>query len=225
MIRASLVRFINASEIATNLGIKAFVMTPDVLLSEVPRPMALVSYLTAGQELWVLGDAQRKETPILTVAFYLRSAQEVRDVRARFQRLIESAMATDFGGLTHPGIDYVPTADLLRNSGDNLTYFSDQPNWFASPTPIIYKEDANGNPIVVASGYTVNSSAGSVTFGIAQSPTDKIRATYKVGLVDFNIEAINEPQLVDQENNASKYNVVFDLAAWFLIKTNANRYL
>lgn len=226
MIRASLAAFINASEVAAAYGLKAFVMTPDLVLSEVPVPRAIVTYLTEnGQELWVLGDSQRKENAVLQVTFSLKRPQDVRDVRARFRRLIESATTLDVGGVTHPGIDFIPTADLLRDSGDQKTYFSDQPGWFASPVPIIYKEDPSGNPVVVVGGYSVNYAAGSITFAVANSPTDRIRATYKAGIIDFNIAGVAETQIVDQENNPSKYNVIFDLLTWFNIKSNASRYL
>jgi len=226
MIRASLAAFINASELASTYGLKAYVMTPRTVLSEIPLPRALVTYLAEpAQDLWVLGDSQRKENPVLQCTFSLKTPQDVVDVRARFRRLIESAMALDTGGITHPGINYLPTADLLRDSGDQLTYISDQPDWFTTPTPIIYKEDVNGTPVVVGGGYTIDYALGKVTFGAAQGAGAKIRATYKAGLVDFTIAGVAEPQIVDQENNPTKFNVVFDLAAWFLIKTNANKYL
>lgn len=226
MIRASLARFINAGELNTSLGINAYVMTPDLVLSEVQIPRALVTILTESeQEQWVIGDASRKENPVIQVTFSLKRAQDVRDVRARFKRLIESATTSDVGAsITHPGIDFVPTADLLRDSGDHKTYYSDQPGWFASPTPAIYIEDANGNPVIVATGYTINSSAGSVTFTNSQGAS-LVRATYKCGVIDFKVLGVAETQIVDQENNPSKYNVVFTLGVWFYIKSVGNRHL
>lgn len=226
MIRHSLAAFINASEIASNLGINAYVQTPDLVLSDVPIPRAVISYLHEGrQEPWVIGDALRKQNPVLQVMFSLLRPQDVVDVRARFKLLIEAAKALDVGGLTHPGINFLPTCDLLRDSGDHKLFYSDQPGWFSSPTAIVYKEDSNGIPQVVSSGYTLDLVNGTVNFSVSQGAGAKIRATYKCGVVDFIIGGIAEPQVVDQENNPSKYNVVFDLVAFLLVKSTANRYL
>lgn len=232
MIAASVAAFINsqAEFAAPGLGFKAFTKTPDTVLGEIPAPFCLVSMLDEPpQELWVIGDSQRKENPMLQVAFYAVSYSQMRDVEIRFRRLIESAMTTDTGILTHPGIDFKAFADLLRNSGDNLNYFSDQPDWFASPTPIVYKnEDSNGEPVVVASGYTVNSSLGKVTFSSANAAGDRIRATYKIGVIDFNISGVAHFEAAassDMANNPQRYVVAFDLEAFYYIKTNANRHL
>lgn len=228
MIRSALATFINVSELpAAFPGLVAFVQTPDFVFSEHPLPRCVATYLHEGaQELWVIGDAQRKENPELQLTFSMKSFEDVKGVRARFRRIIESAFTFDVGGLLHPGIDYIISGDLLRNSGDNKTYFSDQPGWFASPAPKVFKnEDSNGNPVQIFAGFTIDPTVGSVTFAVANSPTDRIRATYKCGIIDFNIAGVAEPQIVDAENNPSKFNVVFDLVTHFYIKTNANRYI
>lgn len=227
MIRSAMAAFINSSEVASAFGLKAFVQTPDFIFSEHPLPRCVVTYLTEqAQELWVIGDSQRKENPVLQVTFSLAKFEDVKGARARFRRVIESAHAYDSDGILKPGIDFLISGDLLRDSGDQKTYYSDQPGWFASPTPKVFKnEDSNGNPILVASGYTVNASAGSVTFASANLASDKIRATYKCGIIDFNIAGVAEPQVVDAENNPSKFNVVFDLVTHFYIKATANRYI
>ena len=227
MIRASLAAFINASELATALGVKAYVFEPDVNIGEYPKPSCWVNYLGwRAQEQWVLGDAQRKENPHPTISFYCTTAEQRQQVRDRFQRLIESAKTLDVGGLLHPGIDYVPTADLLRDAGDQKNYLSDQPAWFSTPTPRVFKnEDASGNPVEIFAGFTVDTAVGKVVFAAAQAATDRIRATYKAGLVDFTIAGVDQPQLVDLANNLHRFNVVFGLDAWFHIKTTVNRYL
>lgn len=226
MIRSALASFINASELATAIGVRAYVMTPDFVMSEHPLPRCSIAYLGASQALWVIGDAQREERPELQLTFSARSFEEAKQIRARFTRLIEKAKATDTDLALKPGIDFLVMADLLRNAGDNINYESDQPNWFASPSPRVFKnEDANGNPVEIFAGFTVDTTNGKVVFAVAQSPTDRIRATYKAGIIDFNITGIAEPQIVDVENNPSRFNVVFDLATHFYIKATANRYL
>lgn len=232
MIAASLAAWINAQAefSAPGIALTAFVDNPDLERSELVSPYALVSDLVEGpQELFVIGNAERKENPQLQVTFFATSFHQMRDLEIRFRRLIESATATDVGGLIHPGIDFKAFADLLRNAGDNLNYFADQPNWFASPTPIIYKnEDANGEPLVVAAGYTVDSTLGKITFSSANASSDKIRASYKIGVIDFNIVGVAHFQAAQDAglaNNPQRYAVAFDLETHFYIKKTANRHL
>lgn len=227
MIAASLAAFINASELASAFGLKAFVRTPDFVEGQARVPFCVVDQLVEGaQELWAIGDAQRKENPEFQVGFRMPDFPSMRDVEPRFRRLIESAFATDVGGLSHPGINFLAVADLLRDSGDQMTYHSDQPGWFASPAPVVYKnEDANGEPIVVGSGFTVNLAAGTVTFAAPNAPTDKIRATYKLGVIDFNIGGVARNQFTDVESVPQRFAVDFTMVPHFFIKTNANRYL
>jgi hypothetical protein len=227
VISSSLAAFINASEIKTAFGLSVFVRTPDFVESQATVPYCVIDRMVEGpQELWAIGDAQRKENQQFQVAFKMIDYPTMRDIEARFRRLIESATALDVGGISHPGIDFLVSADQMRNSGDNLTYHSDQPGWFATPTPVIYKNrDSNGEPIVVPSGYTVNSAAGTVTFGSANAPTDEVRATYKAGVIDFNIVGVARDAASDVDNNPQRYAVYFNLETFFYIKTNANRYL
>ncbi len=236
MIAASLAAFINAQpELASavggiGLGIKAFSKTENTVVGELPAPCALVVPLDESpQELWVIGDAKRHENPILQVTFYMASPEARRQAEARFRRLIESATATDTGSVTHPGINFLAYADLLIDTGDHLTYRSNQPNWFSSPTPVIYKnEDSNGEPVVVASGYSVNATAGTVTFSGANLAADKIRATYKVGLIDFDIAGVAHFEGAgdsDLANNPQRFAVTFTLATHFYIKSTSSRYL
>lgn len=232
MIKESLAAFIWAqTELqGAGLGLKAaYAKTPDTTLGELPAPFALV---TQGperpQELWLIGDAQRKENTLPVVSFVCVSREQADQFRARFQRLIESAFATDVAGSV-PGIDYVAYADLLRDSGDQKTYFSDQPSWFAAPTPVVYKnEDANGEPVIVVGGYSVDLAAGSITFAVANAAPDRIRAAYKMGTVDFNIAGVADFETASESdiaNNPARFVVAFTLEPHFLIKTNANKYL
>lgn len=232
MIEASLAAFINSQDefSAPGLALKAYSKTPDVALGEIPAPFCLVSPMTEGaQELWVVGDTQRKENPITHVCFYAVNDEQRRQYETRFRRLIESAKANDDGDLLHPGIDFTAFADLLRDSGDHQTYFSDQPNWSVTPTPVVYKnEDSNGEPVVVSSGFTVDTALGKVVFSSANLSTDLIRATYKFGVIDFNIIAVDKfetSQTVDVANNPQRYAVVFALECHYYIKSTVNRYL
>lgn len=237
MIAASLAAFINAqselsSEVAgIGLSVKAFAKTEDTVLSQLKAPFALVAGLPDGpQDLWTIGNTKRMEDMSLQVEFAMTSPEDRRQAEIRFRRLIESATATDVGGVTHPGINFLAYADLLIDTGDHLTYRSNQPNWFSSPTPIIYKnEGSNGEPTVVASGYTVNSTNGTVTFtGSPNAASDKIRATYKVGLIDFDIVGVDRFESAsdtDLANLPKRYSVVFTLKTHFYIKTLLNRYI
>jgi len=225
MIRPSLARFINSSELGTILGAKAYVFTPEFVVGEYQKPVCAIDYVSQGQELWVIGDAARKENASVQVTFYLRSIEERRNFKHRFLRIIESAKATDSDGFLKPGIDFVATADLLRDSGDQKTYYGDQAGWFSTPAVKIFKnEDAGGEPILITTGFTIDYANGAVVFGTANAPADRIRATYKMGLIDFNVADIAEPQLVDMANNPHKYNVAVTLNAHFYIKRTAQRY-
>ncbi len=232
MIEASLAAFVNAQAefSAPGLALKAFSKTPDTALGELPAPLCLVAPVTErAQELWVIGDAQRKENPLIQASFYGVNDEQRRQYETRFRRLIESAKATDLNSVSHPGIDFTAFADLLRDSGDHKLYYSDQPGWFASPTPVVYKNaDSNGEPVVSASGRTIDLTAGTVSYASANLAADLIRATYKIGVIDFNIVDVAKFQ-TDQEadvaNNPARYVVVFTLETHFYIKTNTNRYL
>lgn len=215
MIRSALAQFI-----VDNMGMNAYVFTPEFVPSEHHKPNATVTYLLQSQELWAIGDAQRKEVPRVQVQFYLESLEKQRDARARFIRKISSSQALDSDGNLKPGIDYLIKQDILVNSGDNLTYVSNQPNWFAAPTPIIYVND-----VAQVGGYTVNLGNGSVTFGTALNPADVVKATYKVGVVDFTVVEARDFDYTDLQNTIHRYNLIFDLQAFFLIKTNANKWL
>lgn len=210
-----------------SLGINgAFVMTPDLALGELTAPYFLIDYLQEGpQELWAIGDAFRKENPIMTVQFVGTSHVQRRDVMVRFRRAIEMAKALD-NGIFHPGIDFLAAADLLRNYGDNLTYLSDQP-WTNDVAPTIYKNrDSNGEPIVIASGFSVDAASGVVTFTAANSTSDEIRATYKIGVIDFNIRAVDQVgHAVDVAENPARYLGIFDLETHYYIKSTSNRWL
>ena len=231
MIPRSLANFIGASADLTDLGLTgAYAKGPDLALSELAVPYCLTGPMREGaQELWAIGDAQRQEKPLFEAAFYCADDEQARQFEARFRRVIESATATDLNSLTHPGIDFLAFADKLIDSGDHKTYNSNQPGWFATPTPIVYKnEDANGEPVVVASGYSVNSSTGQVTFTSANAAGDQIRATYKVGVIDFNIAGVarfEAAQRTDIANVPERYVVVFSLEAFYYIKTKGNRWL
>lgn len=233
MIAESVVAFIAAqAELqGAGLGLRAaYAQTPDTAPGELRAPYALVRPLREmPQELWVLGDAQRKENPLHMVLFYCTGAEQVRQFRARFKRLIEAAKALDTDGLLKPGINYLAAADLLRDSGDQKTYFSDQPNWFAAPAPVVYKnEDAAGEPVVVGGGYTFDPAVGSVTFAAAQAVGDRIRASFKMGIIDFVLgEVLDFPDAAEADlaNNPARYVAAFVLEPFFYIKTNANKYL
>lgn len=220
MIRSSMARFIRSSELNTSLGLTSYVFTPDFVVGEHQKPISTVTYLAQGQDLYVIGDAQRKENPILQVTFYLKDLDQRKAVRHRFLRLIESAKATDDLGNLKPGINYMPENDILRDSGDHKTYYSDQPAWFASPVPIVYKNDA-----IITTGFSIDYVLGNVVFTSANLSTDVIKATYKCGIIDFNVRDIQETQLVDQANNLHRFNVVVDLEAHYYIKTNVNKYI
>jgi hypothetical protein len=235
MIAQSLAHFIgqNAELQGVGLGLTAaFVRTPDTALGELVTPFCLVSSLTEpAQELWEIGDAHRKQNPIFQVSFHAASAEQRRLFKYRFRRIMESAKANDslVGSHLVPGIDYLAFADMLRDSGDHKTYNSDQPGWFSTPTPTVYKnEDANGEPIVVPSGYTIDATNGKITFASANAAADRIRATYKFGVIDFNIVGVagfETEQLTDIANVPQRYVACFTLEAYYYIKLNANRYL
>lgn len=244
MIAASIAAFINTKTDFTVFGValKAFAQTPDTVLSELPVPFCLVSNLhEPAQELWVVGDLQRKENPMFQVSFYAKTEWQMRYYEAAFRRLIESAK-TDDG---RPGIDYLIFGDFMRDSGDHQTYYSDQPNWFPSPAPAIYlNEDSNGEPTLVVDGSTygaggfgqtpwdgdvsINLDGGWIRFATARASTDIARASYKVGSVDFNIASVDTfrtSQETDVADIPQRFVVAFTLSSHYLIKTNANRYL
>jgi len=220
MIRSSLARFIRTSELNTSLGVTSYVFDPAFVVGEHLKPISTVTYLAQGQKLWEIGDSHRQEDPILQVTFYVKDMDQRKAVRHRFLRLIESAKAADAMGNLKPGINYMPENDLLRDSGDHKNYLSDQPGWFSSPVPTVYKNDA-----VITTGFTIDYTLGKVVFSTANAPADVIKATYKCGIIDFNVRDVAEPQLTDQSNNLHRFNVVFDLAAHFYIKTTANKYV
>ncbi len=93
-------------------------------------------------------------------------------------------------------------------------------------TPEVYRnEDSNGEPVLVTSGYTVDLANGKVTFAAAQAQTDEIRASYKMGVIDFNILGSDRGHDVDVAENPAKYLGILDLETHFYIKTTANRWL
>lgn len=212
----------------SGLGFKgAFVKTPDTALGEFQAPYGLVEYLDEGpQELWVVGDRFRKENPIIQVSLFGRNWPEVRDLAWRFRRAIEAVKAYDSRDLLVPGIDFIAAADLLRDSGDQKNYLSDQPGWLTGVTPTVYKnQDSAGEPTPITSGFTIDYTNGKVVFGSANLTTDKIRATYKMGVIDFNITSVTHVGQVDVANNPSRYLVAFGLETHFYIKANSSRYL
>lgn len=235
MIAESLAYFVGANTELKGVGLgllNAFVKGPDFALGEQRVPYCVISPLTEpAQELWVLGDAQRKENPVFQVAFYCASDEQRRTFKTRFRRIIESAKANDSTSGTHlvPGIDFIARADLLTDVGDQKNYLSNQPAWFSTPTPVVYlNEDANGEPIIVATGYSVDSTNGKVVFTSANAAADRVRATYKFGVIDFNIVGVDDfetAQEADIANLPMRYAVAFTLEVFYYIKTNANRYL
>lgn len=232
MIAPSIAAFINAQTpfAAVGVALKAFSKSPSLVLGELPAPFALVSPLTERpQELWVIGDAQRKENPIFQVSFYATSEWQAAYYKAEFRRLIEAAHATDDRGVSIPGINYLAYADFLIDGGDHKAYSSNQPSWFSSPTPIVYKNvDSNGEPVVVASGFTIDSTLGKVNFASANLATDIIRATYKSGVIDFDIVGVADfetSQEADMANNPQRFVVTFTLEAFYYIKYTSNRYV
>lgn len=205
----------------------AYVKTPDSVLGQVKAPFCLISYLGEGpQELWVVGDTFRKENVGVQVCFYATSWPQVRDLAWRFRRAIESVKAYDTGDVLHPGIDFLAAADLLQDSGDQKTYISNQPGWLTGVPPTVYKnEDSNGEPIAITSGFSIDYANGQVIFAAPNSASDKIRATYKMGVIDFNITGVAHVGETDVANNPARYLVCFDLEPHFYIKATANRYL
>ncbi len=240
MIRASLVDFISNSlpidpppvGSPTLSYIPAYIFTPDFVATEYEKPFATVRYVSELQKLWVLGDAQRKHDAKVEVTFHLRDQNERTTVRAKFISLISSAKASDANSIQRPGINFICIQDLLMNEGDNINYLSGQPNWFASPTPKVYKqlftsegEPDDAQPVEVTTGFTVDLIDGKIVFDAARNPLERIFATYKAGVIDFNITGIDEPSFSDLEEQLNKYNVVFTLDTHFHIKNNANRWI
>lgn len=209
------------------LGLNAYAKTPDTVVGELKAPVCLIDYLHEGpQDLWVIGDAQRKENPILSVVFYGTDYAQARDMAARFRRAIEVVEAMDVGDVLHPGIDFLACADRLTPDDDLKVFRSYQANWFTSPFPAIYKNtDANGEPVVITEGFSIDYVNGIVTFTDAQLSTDVIRATYKAGVIDFNIMGVDRQPEADMANNPQKHLAAFDLETHFYIKNTANRYL
>jgi len=247
MIAASIAAFINTQPDFAGYGValKAFAQTPDTVLSELPAPMCLVSpIIERAQELWVVGDAQRKENPMFQVCFYATKEWQMRHYATTFGRLIESARTVDVIGAA-PGIDYLAFADYMLDSGDHQTYYSNQTNWFHSPAPVVYlNEDTNGEPIGITDAstygaggfggipwdgdFSIDYTSGSVRFAIPNAATDIVRASYKAGTVDFNIASVDTfktSQETDVADLPARYAVAFTLDTHFLIKANANRYI
>lgn len=204
-----------------------YVMTPDLIAGQIKAPCAIVEYAPESpEELWVVGDAFRKENPMIQVCFYGTSWPQVRDISWRFRRAIQAVKAYDDRDLLVPGIDFFAAADLLRDSGDQLTYLSDQPGWLTSMPVQIYKNvDSNGEPIAITSGFTIDYQNGRVVFDTPNLTTDKIRATYKMGVIDFNIAGVAHVGKTDVANNPERYLVAFDLETHFYIKSTTARYL
>lgn len=209
-------------------GIKgAFVMSADLMTSELVAPYILITEIGEGpQELWEIGDTKRKENPMVSISFYGTSHAQRRDVMARLRWIMESTKAYENDGETlHPGIDFLAAADLLRTT-DNLIYYSDQPEWGEAVTPAIYKnEDSNGEPVVVSSGFTIDKTLGTVTFDAELQDSDKVRASYKIGVIDFDIAGVSNSHQVDLDGNPARYLGIMDLSTHFYVKTTANRWL
>ena len=220
MIEASLQQFLKNNLPLFNGNI--FLKDENFILSEHKKPLATVNIMPGNQELWVIGDAFRKNNQKYQLTFYMPDYYSERQIEVAVMHLIESAKDYDSDGVLKAGMNYLGVFDQLTNpSGDLLTYVSGQPGWFASPVPIIY----NSNGSILSTGFTVDLVNGEIVFATAQLQSAIFYATYKCGLIDFDITDIAHVQLVDNQNNLHKYNVAVTVSTFLNIKATANKLL
>jgi len=218
MIRESIAKFL--SDQVPDLGGRAYVTDPKFVVSEHQKPMVTVAYLSKGEALWEIGDRFRQDLTKVQLTLYSpdNDYAKHRDLEARILTLLQNASTTNEQGHLVKGIPFMAVGDLLKDAGDHLNYLSDQPNWMINPAPVVFK-----NGTVVNAGYTVDFANGKVIFTNPQNPNDRIQATYKVSVVDFVIEDMARPQIIDLANVKHFYNTAWTLGAFWHLKAVANK--
>ena len=158
----------------------------------------------------------------MQLSLYASTFDEQMNLKNKITRVIETAMtdiSTTGTPQMEPGIALMGLFDKLRTT-DYKTYFSDQNNWLASPSPVIYRNGA-----VISTGFTIDRPNGKIVFGSAQPTTDDIRADYKVGYLDFIISSINDLPITDIANVTHKFNSFFTLDTFIYVRTKGQKLL
>ena len=227
MITASIVKFLRANILEFTYS--AFVKDADTVISEQVKPICVVHELTTIPEQWEIGDSHRRHNVKIQVAIYHKNKTDLKFLTMKVIKALETATAIDSSGTSVPGVNLYGVWDLLANpSGDLKNYTSDQPGWFATPTPVVYANGDLSTNILAPALYSVAFPTGVITFSAVRAVADKIYATYKCGVVDFTIGDIaNQPifQVGDIANKLHKYNTVITLNTWFFIKKISNKIL
>ena len=218
MLRKSLNKYIKAqmTELTTVLD-----ASPDLILSTITKPFAVISYMQGTQVLWDLGDAHRQDNVRVQVSLFCNSFDEQLNLKNKLTRVIESATAdisTTSTPQLEPGIVLYGLFDKLTTA-NNLLFSSAQANWYTTFTPVVYK---NGS-VVSATLYTVNYTNGTITFGTAQAAGSDIRADYKAGVIDFSITMVVDIPITDVANFTHKYNSFFTLDTYFYVRTKGQK--
>ena len=213
MIRKCLIKYIKANIAELNSVLEG---SNDLILSKMMKPFATVSYVTASQSLWVLGDERRQNDIKLQLSLYSQTLDDQLNIRNKTIRILEN-IYTD----GQPGIPLMGLFDKLTTT-DYLTYSSFQSDFYTTmppaDLPVVYRNGVIESPL----NYTVDYVNGAITFLSACSPTDDIRADYYIGyqktlggvgkaFIDFSIASIVDTPITYVANLTHKFNTFITL--------------
>ena len=187
-VERSVVSFIVAklSEFGSGSSARVYVAQPYLNLDALTLPYCVVQTLPSGaQDMHMIGDDDREVSLDIQVGVFATTFEEREAIMNKMRGQFESNTELDtYGDSSNKvkGIDLLGVRVLMVDSGDHKAYTSGQIEWFSGVAPTVYKNDA-----VITTGFAINYLLGTVTFTDANLSTDVIRATFKAGLVDFDI--------------------------------------
>lgn len=179
-------------------GVK--VTHPELDLSELLIPLVTVTVDDEGDEPAAIGAGEISATFPAAVGVHCMTESQL-ELHGRWTRhILELAWSTAPEGAPWPGIPLI--GELYELQFDGAYWVSDQPNWYASPAPIVYRNGA----IVV--GPTIDLVHGKVTIA-GSVATDRVQATFTAGIWSFTTKAVGRPDIETPAKLQHRHNFYF----------------
>lgn len=186
--------------------------TMTTTLESIALPFAIISKIVEAETLAYLGDMKRLVAGQYQIDIYGKDYDEQFGLSKAIKNSIESNIVVDENGLEQKGINLMSVLELLKTT-DNLTYTTSQGSFFALPLPSVFR-----NNVLITAGFTINATLGTIIFDLPNLATDRIRMTYKAGIVDF--ESINDENFITEvADEMRRHSVIMTLNTHYYERT------
>lgn len=232
MVRESIIKLLKeTASIPTDPGGLATLWFSQVYKGNNPRldltgaalPFCIVGTEEEPDALAVLGDDKRERKIKITIELFADNMADLESLVEKVRRVIRTSETVDENGDTVQGIGMFLYYFRLRMDAvadpSFHTWVSGQPNWFTTPTPIIYK-----NGVVAAEARTIDYANGQVVFGSPVGQDKTWSVTAKIGHFDVIETAAHPITPMDGAEGLYRFSYRLEYETFLLFTTSANPY-